>query len=99
MKTKEEIEQLAEKFYNKSTSNFEIYLFHIGFIDGYTQCQEDMANKKYTEEDIKKAYNEGYRDAEAHSIEFPYKDGNVDNRDISEFNNAEYYINSLNKQD
>jgi hypothetical protein len=48
MKTKEEIEQLAEKFYNKSTSNFEIYLFHIGFIDGYTQCQEDMAEKKHT---------------------------------------------------
>jgi hypothetical protein len=42
MKTKEEIEQLAQNFYNKSTSNFEIYLFHIGFIDGYTQCQEDM---------------------------------------------------------
>ena len=42
MKTKEEIQQLAEKFYNKSTSDFEIYLFHIGFIDGYTQCQEDM---------------------------------------------------------
>jgi hypothetical protein len=52
MKTKEEIEQLAEKFHNKSTSNFEIYLFHIGFIDGYTQCQEDNKNKKYTEEDI-----------------------------------------------
>ena len=42
MKTKEEIEQLAQNFYNKSTSNFEIYLFHIGFIDGYTQCQEDI---------------------------------------------------------
>jgi hypothetical protein len=23
-----------------------------GFIDGYKQCQENMANKKYTEEDI-----------------------------------------------
>jgi hypothetical protein len=42
MKTKQEIEQLAQNFYNKSTSNFEIYLFHIGFIDGYTQCQEDI---------------------------------------------------------
>lgn len=70
----------------------------VGFIDGYEKCAEDMADKKYTDEDIKKAYNEGYRDAEAHSIEFPYKEGNVDNRDISEFKNAEYYINSLNKQ-
>ncbi len=48
MKTREEIEQLAEKFYNKSTSNFVIDIFHIGFIDGYTQCQEDMAEKKHT---------------------------------------------------
>ncbi|MEY2869371.1 MAG: hypothetical protein RIT01_162 [Pseudomonadota bacterium] len=40
MKTQKEIEKLAEKY--KSTSDFEIYLFHIGFIDGYTQCQEDI---------------------------------------------------------
>ena len=40
MKTKEEIEQLAERIY---------------FIDGYTQCQQDMADKKYTEEDIREA--------------------------------------------
>lgn len=30
-----------------------------GFIYGYTQCQEDMANKKYTEEDIRKAITFG----------------------------------------
>jgi hypothetical protein len=49
MKTQEEIEQLAEKFYNKSTSNFEIYLFHIGFIDGYTQCQVDMKQEQLSD--------------------------------------------------
>jgi hypothetical protein len=59
MKTQEEIEQLAQNFYNKSTSNFEIYLFHIGFIDGYTQCQEDMADK------IKEAYEQGLKDGYA----------------------------------
>jgi hypothetical protein len=42
MKTKQEIEQLAEKFYNKSTSDFENYILNIGFVDGYNQCQEDM---------------------------------------------------------
>jgi len=46
MKNKEEIEQLAEKFYNKSTSDFENYILNIGFVDGYNQCQEDMAKKK-----------------------------------------------------
>lgn len=92
MKTKEEIEQLAEQEFDSNEKNIDEFN---AFKKGYTQCQQDNSDKKYTEEDIKKAYNEGYRDAEAHSIEFPYKDGNVDNRDISEFNNAEYYINSL----
>jgi len=40
MKTKEEIEQLAKDKYN--------YIYYPyarqGFIDGYTQCQEDMTN-------------------------------------------------------
>jgi hypothetical protein len=30
-----------------------------GFIDAYTQCQEDMADKKYTEEDLENAFNSG----------------------------------------
>jgi hypothetical protein len=98
MKTKEEIEQLAEKNFPieeyPTCEGFE----HFAYKQGYTQCQNDMA-KKYTGEDIKKAYNKGYRDAESLSIEFPYKEGNVDNRDISEFKNAEHYIQSLNKQD
>jgi len=27
-----------------------------GFIDGYKQCQENMANKKYTEEDMRECW-------------------------------------------
>jgi len=48
MKTKEEIEQLAEEQCHTMESRF-------GFAWGYEQCQEDMAVKKYTEEDIRKA--------------------------------------------
>ena len=49
MKTKEEIEQLAAREYWRN--NVE----RRSFIIGYTQCQEDMADKKYTKEDMLKA--------------------------------------------
>jgi hypothetical protein len=52
MKTKEEIEQLAFKSYGDG-------FLKGSFIDGYTQCQEDMADKKYTEEDLENAFNSG----------------------------------------
>ncbi|MEY2869460.1 MAG: hypothetical protein RIR01_1951 [Bacteroidota bacterium] len=85
MKNKEEIEQLAEKFYNKSTSDFENYILNIGFVDGYNQCQEDMADKKYTEEDMFKCWEACRR------FERPISEGYAPN-----FNE---FINSLNKQD
>jgi hypothetical protein len=47
MKTKEEIEQLAEKHYTQITLSQ-----RTAFKLGYTQCQEDMADMKYTEEDV-----------------------------------------------
>lgn len=54
MKSKEEIEQLAEKNFPieqyPTNEGFE----HFAYKQGYTQCQQDM-DKKYTEEDIKKA--------------------------------------------
>jgi hypothetical protein len=50
MKTKEEIEQLAFKSYGNG-------FLKGSFIHGYTQCQEDMADKKYTEEDMLKLWN------------------------------------------
>jgi hypothetical protein len=33
------------------------------WIDAYTQCQEDMADKKYTEEDLRKAFYYGGKSA------------------------------------
>ena len=61
MKTKEEIKQLAKEEierYRQSSSSIddtrEIQRFN-GFIKGYQKCQEDMADKKYTEADIRKA--------------------------------------------
>lgn len=54
MKTKEEIEQLAEQWFE--VENTERWGGEVlGYIEGYSQCQEDMADKKYTEEDIKEA--------------------------------------------
>lgn len=60
MKTKEEIEQLAFLKYPRlindpynpmeDDNSYERKIW----INAYTQCQEDMAEKKYTENDIKK---------------------------------------------
>jgi hypothetical protein len=55
---KEEIEKLANefsKYYIKTTNNSILqssFKLEVGYIKGYTQCQEDMADKKYTEEDL-----------------------------------------------
>ncbi len=61
MKSKEEIEQLALEYSNigkeAGLTHKEYTLENLGFIKGYTQCQEDMADKKYTEDDLKKAMN------------------------------------------
>ena len=63
MKTQEEIEQLAKKQKGCSKeycdSIDEQYGYLNGYIDGYTQCQEDMADKKYTKEDLENAFNSG----------------------------------------
>ena len=60
MKTQEEIEQLSEKDFNnrQSVGHYELAdlksrdYYCDGFSNGYNQCQEDMADKKYTEEDM-----------------------------------------------
>ena len=54
MKSKEEIEQLAEDFTTRDHGHYH-YRGKDTYIKAYTQCQEDMADKKYTEEDIRKA--------------------------------------------
>jgi hypothetical protein len=48
MKTSEEIEKIAEKEMMGMEGRF-------GFVAGYEKCQEDMADKKYTEEDLREA--------------------------------------------
>ena len=51
MKSKEEIEQLANDYIYSSDDD----TIEFGFIEGYTQCQEDMADKKYTERQLRDA--------------------------------------------
>ncbi|MFY8248146.1 MAG: hypothetical protein ACOVJ5_00415 [Gloeomargaritales cyanobacterium] len=87
MKTQEEIDELYHKLYDISLDG-EDTLHYYSFVEGYTQCQEDM-DKKYTEEDLRKAFKYGI-EMEAGIESFDYKnypDG------FSQF------INSLNKQE
>ena len=72
MKTKEEIKQLAENIYREFPNNpldepawhynkdIHCHKKRKAFINGYTQCQQDMADKKYTEEDMLNASKYGY---------------------------------------
>ena len=66
MKSKEEIEQLAEQYIKDNTGDHYVYC---GFVDGYTQCQQDM-DKKYTEEDIRKTFMAGIECAVANGKNF-----------------------------
>ena len=94
---KEEIEQLA----NEKCGYLVDEMF--GFIKGYTQCQEDMADKKYTEEDMLgflNFYNAFDFNKLGYRYRYPSMDGsekkynqNIDKKILEE------YINSLNKQD
>ena len=56
MKTKEEIEQLAKEYSDigkeAGFTRKEYTLENIAYKKGYNQCQEDMADKKYTKEDV-----------------------------------------------
>ena len=61
MKTEEEIEQLAKKQKGCSKeycdSIDEQYGYLNGYIDGYTQCQEDMVDKKYTIKEVERYHD------------------------------------------
>jgi hypothetical protein len=60
MKSKEEIEQLAEKAYPiKKDLYRDLWNENNAYVKGYTQCQEDMAEK------IKRAYEQGLKDGYA----------------------------------
>jgi len=88
MKSKEEIEQLAETLYPTVT----MYTPPLkkGFVDGYTQCQEDMAKDQTLTrfeviDENGRAYTEHYC-----NVELSYQD---DGRTLKVF------VKSLNKQD
>ena len=81
MKSKEEISELAKE---DGRRGYERNCF----IDGYTQCQNDM-DKKYTEEDIRKVIDETIKACNISQKE-SYGDLEIDTDKI---------INSLNKQD
>jgi hypothetical protein len=89
MKTKEEIEQLAELYVwgGIYLSEQEKQQTEIAYMTGYTQCQEDMADKKYTEGDILFAFVHGGTKFE-------------ENKDVTVLaKNFKELKNSLNKQD
>lgn len=52
MRSKEEIDELYHKYWDDFSSKYDDNLHYYSFVEGYLQCQEDMADKKYTEEDI-----------------------------------------------
>jgi hypothetical protein len=56
MKTPEEIEQLAKKQKDDTNTFDEQYGYLNGYIEGYSQCQEDMADKKYTKAQMKACF-------------------------------------------
>jgi hypothetical protein len=85
MKSKEEIEQLA-----KQLCNIPIDLVYDGIIQGYTQCQEDMADiSKVTRVEVIDEYGRRYTKHNC-KVELSYQD---DGRTLKVF------INPLNKQD
>ena len=57
MKTQKQIEQLAQEWFLNDT--LLAYGEEFGFIQGYNQCQKDMADKKYTEKDMRKVFEYG----------------------------------------
>jgi hypothetical protein len=90
-KSKEEIEQLAESIYHhKFSSNPFVVQESIGFIKGYTLCQEDMADiSKVTRVEVIDEYGRRYTKHNC-KVELSYQD---DGRTLKVF------INSLNKKD
>jgi hypothetical protein len=97
MKTPKEIEQLAESQYGteigsiRGSNPYDLEADRKnGYVKGYTQCQKDMAYKKYTEEDIRKAIRNTITYLATLSETGKFHSGNIIEEAI---------INSLNKQD
>lgn len=108
MKTKEEINDLAEIHANQEMEVYkpmdlpkgtkQAIFTHclVSYNIGYTQCQEDMADKKYTEEDMIKFAFDTYCYISG-IMKVPFNQVS-ENRTHAE-DNLKVFINSLNKQD
>ena len=92
MTQQEKAEKYAEGYRCPSTNENEYCKHDIisAYNNGYTQCQKDMADKKYTEEDIKNAINVGMS---AEAGDYP-KGWSFD----CGISLEDYFINSLNKK-
>ena len=91
MKSREEIEQLANDYWEgcDGCDANDKYFFIKGFVCAYIQLQEGIGDKKYTEEDIRKVIDETIKACNISQKEF-YGDLEIDTDKI---------INSLNKKD
>jgi hypothetical protein len=94
MKSKEEIEQLALEYSNigkeAGLTHKEYTLENLGFIKGYTQCQEDMLHdQKLTRFEVIDENGRAYTEYSC-KVELSYQD---DGRTLKVF------IKQLNKQD
>jgi hypothetical protein len=98
MKSKEEIEQLAFLEYPRLINDPYNPMVDDNaderkiWINAYTQCQEDMADKKYTEEDIREAIDMARQLSHVSCLE----DGE---HRLKYSNTEDDIINPLNKQD
>ena len=88
MKTQEEIEQLANQWSDDYDKGANRDIAKRSYIAGYTQYQEDMIDKKYTE------------DMRAAMLCVIVSDSIKNSKDITEYSkDITEYIASLNKQD
>ena len=91
MKTQEEIRKMAEKFaYAVDGSKEGEQSSAFGYEMGYTKCQEDMADKKYTESQLRDAIRNTITYLATISETGKFHSGNIVEEAI---------IQSLNKQD
>ena len=93
MKTQEEIEQLGGKYattHEDVSDKLSKYLVSACFQDGYTKCQENMSDKKYTESQLRDAIRNTITYLATLSETGKFHSGNIVEEAI---------IQSLNKQD
>jgi hypothetical protein len=87
MKSKEEIEQLAER-YADGYSTEEAHASYIAFQDGYTQCQQAMI--ELLKEEIKSAFIHGQGNAQM-------MEAGLERDEVDDYTNSRML--SLNKND